>query len=183
MSSRRTSCSRRKKIDGAWIAPWKSMRLPFVLRRCRSDERGRGRAATLEQRDRAHAALRLFERQRPRGNHPRGVLDPLDPATKKSLLEFGASPQLIATLESGTTLSRFRGQKGKAERGRCCRAPRSARTGPETQPAQPAQTQRPAPGSRGADRSIRCRTCATSSSSAGTARSAGRTTPDSRTRN
>ena len=31
----------------------------------------------------------------------RGVLDALDPVTKKSLLDFGASPQLIATLESG----------------------------------------------------------------------------------
>jgi nucleoredoxin len=30
------------------------------------------------------------------------VLDPLDPATKKSLLDFGASPQLIAALESRT---------------------------------------------------------------------------------
>jgi nucleoredoxin len=32
----------------------------------------------------------------------RRVLDPLDPATKKSLLDFGASSQLIAALESGT---------------------------------------------------------------------------------
>jgi nucleoredoxin len=32
----------------------------------------------------------------------RRVLDPLDPATKKSLLDFGASPQLIAALESGS---------------------------------------------------------------------------------
>ena len=31
----------------------------------------------------------------------RRLLDTLDPATKKSLLEFGASPQLIAALESG----------------------------------------------------------------------------------
>ncbi len=31
----------------------------------------------------------------------RRALDPLDPATKKSLLDFGASPQLIAALESG----------------------------------------------------------------------------------
>ena len=31
----------------------------------------------------------------------RRVLDALDPITKKSLLDFGASPQLIATLESG----------------------------------------------------------------------------------
>ena len=30
----------------------------------------------------------------------RGALEPLDPATRKSLLEFGASPQLIAALES-----------------------------------------------------------------------------------
>ena len=32
----------------------------------------------------------------------RRVLDPFDPATKKSLLDFGASQQLIAALESGT---------------------------------------------------------------------------------
>ena len=32
----------------------------------------------------------------------RRALDPLDPATKKSLLDFGASPQLIAALESGS---------------------------------------------------------------------------------
>lgn len=31
----------------------------------------------------------------------RRVLDAIDPATKKSLLEFGASPELLATLESG----------------------------------------------------------------------------------
>ena len=31
----------------------------------------------------------------------RRVLDALDPATKKALLDFGASPQLIAALESG----------------------------------------------------------------------------------
>ena len=32
----------------------------------------------------------------------RRALEPLDPATKKSLLDFGASPQLIAALESGS---------------------------------------------------------------------------------
>ena len=45
----------------------------------------------------------------------RGALEALDPATKKSLLSFGANPQLIAALESGKYRGLFVGsQSGEA---------------------------------------------------------------------
>ena len=46
----------------------------------------------------------------------RGALEPLDPATRKSLLEFSASPQLIAALDSGAyTVSVSEAEKVKQQ--------------------------------------------------------------------
>jgi nucleoredoxin len=69
----------------------------------------------------------------------RGALEPLDPATRKSLLEFRASPKLIVALESDTyAVSVSEAEKVKRQQADVA-AGHAARAAANTTPTQPAK--------------------------------------------